>query len=692
MKSLIWKEWRENFKWIPLPGLVILLVFLNDKPSQPILDTTTSYFFCLTAVVFGLGLGFLQVIFEAHGDKRSVLLHRPLTPSRVFAAKALTGISLYLLALGIPFLSLESWFAAPGNLAAPYQWRTSLPWLADILSGLVYYFAGMLVAQREARWFGSRGLPLAAAFFCSYLVWALPEFWQALVAIGIIGLLVGMAAWGNFCTGGAYPPLPRLAKLSLGTAMLLGLLILSMLGKQTLGEWLDPGMHYQVNLDNHGRVLYSTDEEGRGLIRLQDIDGRDLDYKTEKWNWDGTFLDWPVHSGYRHNSRFYVECRNHTTPANEHWFYDQKDRRVVGYDAYFHHSLGSFGPDGFHPPGDDPGERFSSKFIYLTNRGMYMASEYLTFPDAIYFVDYVGRAARKFFTSAPGEIVYAARWWKHDEEKRPLVVVSTNRAFHIVTEDGRRVAALPRALGSDKYGPIFVGTFVNPKRYYVWYELRYWLREPEEYRTEPSHLFEYDASGRELARRVVPPIPYPATPYAQALYGLVTPMTEAASLVGTSKYVRWLARANGSTQKYSLIDYLEGIEYYVPGTSTMATTISPATQPSSGLVAGYLALILLAATASALSCFVLARRHAFSHVRCIGWALVGFFFGWVGLVLMLALQEWPARILCPKCQKLRVVTLEKCEHCGAAHALPPQDNTEVFESTNTAPRVALSAS
>jgi hypothetical protein len=692
MKSLIWKELRENLGWVPLPSLVILLVFLIEKPSQPVLDTTDSYFFCLTAVVFGLGMGFLQVIFEAHGDKRSVLLHRPLTPSRVFAAKAVAGIALYMLALAIPFLSLESWYAAPGNMAAPYQWRTSLPWLADILSGLVYYFAGMLVAQREARWFGSRGLALATAFCCSYFVWALPEFWQVLLAIGIFSLLMGAAAWGNFCTGGAYPPLPRLAKLSLGTAMLLGLLILSMLGKQMLGEWLDPGMHYQVDVDDHGRLLYSAQEEGRGLISLTDVDGRDIDFRSDKWTADFTFLEWPVHSGYRHNGRFYVECRNHTTPANERWFYDQKERRLVGYDAYYHHSLGSFGPDGFHPPGEDPGPRFSGKFIYGTNRAVFMTSEYLTFPDAVYFVDYVGRAARKFFTSAPGEMVRATRWWKHDQENRPLVVVSTNQAFHIVTEDGLRVAALPRTIASDKYGPIFVGTFVNPKRYYVWYQLKLWLREPEEYRTEPSHLFEYDASGRELASRVVPPIPYPATPYAQALYGLVTPMAEAASLVGASKYVRSLARANGSTQKYSVMDYLEGIQYYVPGTSTMATALSPAAQPPSGLVAGYLTLMLLAAAASALGCFVLARRHAFSRALCLGWALVGLFFGWVGLVLMLALQEWPARIPCPKCQKFRVVTLEKCEHCGAAHAVPPQDNTEVFESTNTAPCAALNAS
>jgi hypothetical protein len=54
-------------------------------------------------------------------------------------------------------------------------------------------------------------------------------------------------------------------------------------------------------------------------------------------------------------------------------------------------------------------------------------------------------------------------------------------------------------------------------------------------------------------------------------------------------------------------------------------------------------------------------------------------FGWVGLVLMLALQEWPARIACPKCRKLRVVTRDTCEHCSAAHTLPAPDGTEIFE-------------
>ena len=35
MKALILKEWREHLKWVPLPGLVILLVFSIEKPEEP---------------------------------------------------------------------------------------------------------------------------------------------------------------------------------------------------------------------------------------------------------------------------------------------------------------------------------------------------------------------------------------------------------------------------------------------------------------------------------------------------------------------------------------------------------------------------------------------------------------------------------------------------------------------------------
>jgi hypothetical protein len=690
MKALIFKEWRKHLKWVPLPGLVILLVFSIEHPVEPMLGEMDAYYYCLTAVVFAAALGFLQIVFDAHGDKRSLLLHRPLSPSRIFLAKSVAGVSLYLLALGIPFACLERWYATPGNMPAPFHWRTGLPWLADILSGLVYYFAGMLTAQREARVYGSRGLATAAAFFCSYLVWALPEFWQALVAIGIIGSFVGVAAWGSFCTGGAYRTLPRFGKAALAMTMLLGLLILSMMGKQMIGEWLDPGMHYQVDVDHEGRVSFSADKDGIGEIARTDLNGQATDLKGKRfWYANATLLEWPTQWGYRHNGRFYVQCRNSSTPGNEKWYFDHAHGRLLGFDAYHHQLLGSFGPYGFKPAGEKPGERFQGELRYVANKSQYMTSDFLIFPGGVYGVDFGGRSIRMFFTPAEGETVITARRWFDERDNRTLVVVSTDRSFHVITEKGSPVVSMPRAFGPGKHGPIFVGRFENPERYFIWYQLRYWLREPEEYRTEPSYLLEYDGAGRELARRAVPPFPYPAASYAEALFGLVTPMTEAATLVGASQYVRSAERSKGSIHKPSLLSYFESFQYYIPGTSTLATTISPSAQPPSGLIPSYIALILLSAAASALGCFLLARRYAFSLARRIGWALCGFFFGWVGFVLMLVLQEWPTRVVCPLCRRLRVVTRDTCEHCGALHAAPVVDGTEIFEAAAAAPIVAL---
>src|SRR4249920_863370 len=95
MKVLIWKEWLENLKWVPLPGLVILIVFLIARPLTPMPDVTQAFFYAVTAAVFGGALGFVQIYFDGHGDKRSILLHRPLSPSRIFLAKALAGVGLY---------------------------------------------------------------------------------------------------------------------------------------------------------------------------------------------------------------------------------------------------------------------------------------------------------------------------------------------------------------------------------------------------------------------------------------------------------------------------------------------------------------------------------------------------------------------------------------------------------------------
>jgi hypothetical protein len=694
MKTLIGKEFRENLKWVPLPGLVVLLVFLIDKPDGPMFDTTDAYFLCAIAAVFGAALGFVQIFFEGHGDKRSLLLHRPLGPSRIFLAKTLAGVGMYLLALGIPFLCLESWLARPGNMPAPFHWRTSLPWLADILTGLVYYFAGMLVAQRDARWLGSRCLPLAAAIFCSCLVWTLTEFWQALAAIALFASLMSLAAWGSFVGGGEYARQPYLAKVGLAATLLAGLLLMSLFVKQMIGGGLGSEVIYVCDLTRQGRVLVAAFRENEGKIGpwLDAHTGQEATDMKENVAENDMMATWaametPLYESYRNSGRFYVVCTNDSKPGTERWIYDQEQHRLLGYHKVYHHFLGSFGPTGFAPADEQPGEPFQGNLCHRRFRWQASEQNLLAFPRAVYKVDYARRTIDLLFAPAAGETVAYADWWKDRlTDNKKWAVISTDKSFHFLTESGAPEVTIPKVHDVAKDGyTVCLGLLQSPVRYFAWYRTMPFepsLR-PEEYRSKIFHLYEYDRTGRELAA-LDHQQPSDVASRAKAFFGLATPMTEAATLVGLSEFLRWQLRSEGGKHKPVLLDYLHNTRHYIPGTSRYERN-------PGGLIPGYLVLILLTAAASALACFILARRFAFSPARRIGWALAGVLFGWAGLVLMLVLHDWPARIACPKCRKLRVVTRDICEHCGARHAAPPSDGTEIFESVAAVPHVALAA-
>jgi hypothetical protein len=248
----------------------------------------------------------------------------------------------------------------------------------------------------------------------------------------------------------------------------------------------------------------------------------------------------------------------------------------------------------------------------------------------------------------------------------------------VLTEDGTPAVWLPRVHDCKEHQHVPVlGLLENPERYFVLYyflpfEL---LVEPGEYRTVPIHFHEYDLAGNEL-RELSSRLPCVATPSAKALFGLATPLTEAAALVGTSRYLRWEARSQGSTHKPVLLGFLDSIRQYVPGTSRFE-------EASGGVISLYISLMLSATTAAALGCLVLAWRYAFSRGGRIGWTLVGFLFGWAGFVLLLVFQNWPARVPCPQCRRLRIVSRTRCEHCGGLHDCPTPDGTEIFEATST---------
>jgi hypothetical protein len=148
-------------------------------------------------------------------------------------------------------------------------------------------------------------------------------------------------------------------------------------------------------------------------------------------------------------------------------------------------------------------------------------------------------------------------------------------------------------------------------------------------------------------------------------------------LVGTMQSLTSEAQDhNGAEVALPLQFFFLYSQFFIPG-------IRWDPRAHAGLVFGYAALMCLSAVFSGLLCFLLARRYSFSPIERIGWALCGLLFGLVGLLLLLTVREWPVHIACCRCGKHRIVTRDACEHCGAPHASPAVDGTEIFDSCSS---------
>jgi hypothetical protein len=691
MKSLMWKEWRENLIWALLPTLVILGPTVLFGTFE-LMDMGSVFYAGLIAGVFGAVLGFLQVFPDSSGDKRSLLLHRPLSRSQIFLGKATVGVGLYLLALGIPFAVAVGLAATPGHVYQPFGWPMTLPWLADLLTGLVYYFAGMLTAQREARWYGSRCLGLAAGLFCSIVVWTVPEFWHALLAMMLLGGLVAVAAWGSFSAGGAYAPQPRLAKVALTLTFLAGLSALGFVGKDFIGMVLWRRGEYQSQLSRQGRVLLVhidngtvesvTDAEGKVPPELK---GKRLGrHELKEVQAPSAPAGLPKTQSYRNMNRSFVKYGHETMPGNEAWWYVPEQGRLLGYDRRQKRFIGSFGPDGFVRPGDQPRERFQGELAHLSVQYYAGTGPYLAFPGGVYAVDFGALELRTLFVPTAGETVLWAGEWEDEKQKPTLAFVGTDRSVHVVDEKGSRLFSAPLAYDRETYQVRRAGRLVDPLRYWVWYEPAWYLGVGT-LETMPAEVVIYDKDGKEIqprqtvpprpggGREIVPPTIVVEASYTQALFGLVTPVAEAAVLAGTTHYLESGVRGNHGTEVPLLLRFLfVTTQFFLPG-------VRWDPHAHAGMVFGFAASMMLSAVICALICFLPPRRYAFSPAQCIGWSLCGFVCGPVGLLLMLAVQEWPARIACPRCRKPRVVTRDLCEHCGAGHAAPALDGTEIFD-------------
>jgi ABC-type transport system involved in multi-copper enzyme maturation permease subunit len=181
------KELRENWAYASaafLGALLLLEIYCGDQGWDPlsILDAKTvpvwrsqlwtplPIMMWDTCCVWLAALIAIKIVYEEQWRRTWPLLAQlPVSRERTVFAKFLAGLTIYGAITVVPAALLIASLARPGAWPAPFMfsdcWVLSFPWI----SGLCVYCLAFLSAQRQARWYVTKWLPLIPAV----IIWVL---------------------------------------------------------------------------------------------------------------------------------------------------------------------------------------------------------------------------------------------------------------------------------------------------------------------------------------------------------------------------------------------------------------------------------------------------------------------------------------------------------------------------------------
>lgn len=685
MRAMIGKEWRETAPWamMALVGLGLTAVYALSQGQRQVGGDpwvgAWQVWLTVGAPLVAAALGLLQILKEQRRDQWAFLVHRPVPRGTLFWGKVVAGLSLYLFAVGVPFGLTHLWAALPGNVAAPYDARLMLPGLADILGGSVFYFAGMLTALRPARWYGSRALPLPAALVSAGLVTVVPEFRHALLVITLFAAVFAVAAWGSFLTSGDYAPQPKVARFALATTLLLGLAV-SVAGAFALvaafgGSVSRSHVYTDYALTRQGRLARVTTDNGT-ILRATDLEGH-LITGLAKTGYPGdgeNFLrmtallqQWRRPEGavsYRDFRRFFTPLPSTPDMA---WYFSNADRRALGYSLLHnpHRLAARLGKTGFAPasaplpPAFEGPLRTSSLspyFAYGSGR-----EQVLVFDRSVFWLNVNDRRLTRLASVPPPQRIAGVAAFQSSTapgaaDPTTTLVIATPSEFRSVAPDGKRLLRTPRLFDPRAYPNVEVAQTPTGGLLFFWYNPRYPLPgEPD--KKLPSYVSRVARDGAVQETLTLPRLPEPPNQASStAPLGLILP-PGAFAVGGIYLLAAHQLDRRGDTSLWVHF-FLGEVRLLLPA----------------------LWVSLFIGLACAAGAVAVGRRCGWGRTAQIRWAVGVFLLGAFGLLLLLALDEWPAREPCPHCGRKRVVTRERCEHCGAPFSLLAPDGTEIFDT------------
>jgi hypothetical protein len=660
MTAIFFKELRENARWAVLIAVVFSgFLFLRAWHASPfyLLDLPDPMTL-LFAPFAGLAMGFAQSAFETRPDNWAFVVHRPVPRAGIFAAKSAAGLLLRYAGLGLACLLAILWATHPGNLPMPFQGRMVLPLVADTLTAGCYYFVGVLLTLRRARWLGTRLLPVGLAFLCSVAVRLTPEFWQAVAFISAVQCVGAVAAWDAFATGGTVERggVPRVAH---ALMVYFGALTIGFMSSgipallETTVTWRDVRMTPQGNVVHTTKVFrddeltYSvTDVNGKPLaefegLNLDDPANADRFVRFVPVIADDRRLPWPmstmVGGGYRSARPGVRALRTFGRPGARLAsppLLDVKERLIDLYDPITCRLIGRVGPAGFSPGAAEPVERFPDELL----GGMTQAStRTLAFTSAVYWMELDQRGVRKLFTASPQDPVVGAH--ELPPQDNPTILIATRTYFYLLDPTGKMLTAIPSNV--DLVHCDVRGALLADNHHLV---LHTEAMFPDLANQFPSQFLEYSRDGKLLRTTTAPQVDQSnrITQARTAIFAVFHPVA------GVPLHRAWLVDEvfQLDSQNHPRLFYL------------------------SVIIGGLLA---------ALATFILGRRYGFTMHQRLAWTAINLLIGPAGVVVMAAIYQWPAREICPACQSTRFSGLRECSSCGAQLAPADSDGREIFE-------------
>jgi hypothetical protein len=657
MKALLRKEFRENVKLAAL-GLVIYTLLLVQQyrdyissptnMAQPLADGSLRGITGVFCAIFAAVLGWLQLHNERRPDLWAFLMHRPKTRTGIFLGKAVAGLGLYAIVVGVPLFGFIVWARWPGHVAAPFEVTMLRPLAAYVLIGMVFYFAGMLTGLRQARWYASRALGLGVALIVYFMMPISPACSQAMLIILLGAAILITATWGGFQSHGYYRGQPAWGKAGLTAALMLGSLIVAVAAAVLASSFFarternesrsgyvmttngvifkeihSPDKPAEI-LDLEGKPLLNA-KTGR-MIELRDFqlrEARVTAFKTQPDEW-ARFGPWMQAD----DSLCFAW---HATPDTL-WYYWCRYGRLVGYDVVTRQCIGSLGPNGFSQDLSGGGDRFINSENGRGQRTLWTAT-------TLYLVDFEKRSTKALFTTTSDDPISMASENVSNGYDWEYEAVATKRFIHLLTAEGKPVWKAPYEPAGPAYTQLGIYYLQPPGQFALWMAPSRQESQRADWKL-PDHVVWL---GRDQG--VVKSADLPGLPQPRFKLRLQDKMGSAVA----------------PPALLMSFPYLQGRP-------------SPEAMPRE--------LLLLSWGSAVLVCLPigwwLGRRYRFSFAAQAGWAVFHVLFGVPGLLAFLSVQEWPAREACPNCKKLRVVDRAQCEHCGADFAPPEKTGTEVF--------------